>query len=337
MQNAHGTLEYARPHGPNFVLRGWMVDANGPFERIVVRPSWGVAYGAVPIERPDLGLAITTLPRCEEAGFHVDVPMEIAAGGGAIDLVLEGLRGGEVQAEMKIGCRLLPDDFPIPPGHLSMRVSHTELDYLIHAGGMKTASDFHRAAARHGMAAPERILDWGCGPGRVTAHLKALFPNAEIVGTDLDHEAVGWAAENHPGIEFVEGEPEPPLPFDSGSFDLITGGSVFTHLTAKMQQAWMAELRRLLAPGGRALVTTLGSFAANMRSTNESLCERLDAVGFDDQTPDATLDGVAPVGYYRGTWQTIGWTREQWGKSMTVLDVEEAGYENYQDLWVLTR
>ncbi|MDG1499409.1 MAG: class I SAM-dependent methyltransferase [Planctomycetota bacterium] len=336
-QNAHGTLEYARPHGSNLVLRGWMVDAEGPFESIVVQPTLGPAYNAVRIERPDLGQAITTLPLCEYAGFHVDVPLEQVAGGAFVELVLQGLRGGEVRAQMRVGCRLLPDDFPTPPAHLSMRVSHTELDYLLQAGGMKTACDFQRAAARHGMPAPKRILDWGCGPARVTSHLQALFPGAEIVGTDLDHETVGWAAMNYPGIEFVGGNPEPPLPFDSSSFDLITGGSVFTHLTAEMQEAWLGELRRLLVPGGRALVSTLGSFAADMRSTDVSMCERLAAAGFDDQMHDATLDGVAPEGYYRGTWQTIDWTRGKWSESMTVLEVEEAGYENYQDLWVLGR
>lgn len=112
---------------------------------------------------------------------------------------------------------------------------------------------------------------------------------------------------------------------------------MFTHLTWEMQEAWLGELRRLLARGGKALVSTLGSFAANMRSTDEPMCERLAAAGFDDQIPDATLDGVAPEGYYRGTWQTIDWTRKKWSKSMTVLEVEEAGYENYQDLWVLER
>lgn len=188
-QNAHGTLEYARPHGSNLVLRGGMVDAEGPFESIVVQPTSGPAYNAVRIERPDLGQAITTLPLCEYAGFHVDVPLEQVAGGEIVELVLEGLRGGEVRAQMRVGCRLLPEGFPTPPGHLSMRVSHTEFDYLFHAGGVKTACDFRRMAARHGMAEPKRILDWAglrrttLGSSLWVAPLDRPYPSIRVAST----------------------------------------------------------------------------------------------------------------------------------------------------------
>ena len=335
MRNAHGTLEYARPHGKVMVLRGWMVDRHGPFEKIVVRHGSESLADAMPIERPDLAEAIQTLPRCEDAGFHVEIPLELFDKRGHAEVILTGMRDDKGQAVMKVGCMILAEDFPTPPPHLSQRVAHTELDYLYHTGGVKTACDFHRAAARNGAGSALRILDWGSGPGRVTTHLATLFPGAHVTGTDLDHEALAWASKNLTGLDFVQGNPEPPLPFPDNSFDLITGGSVFTHLTREMQVAWLAELGRLLAPGGRAVVTTLGSFAAEMRSLDKGLIERLAANGFDDQTPDRTLDGVAPDGYYRGTWQTIDWTRKAWGEQMEVLEVEQAGYENYQDLWVL--
>lgn len=337
MQNSHGTLEYARPHDGHLVLRGWMIDALGPFDRIAVHAG-GVEIGdAMPIDRPDLAAALGHVPNCENAGFHVTAPLDQLDGDGHMSLVLMGMRDGEACAEMRVGWMLASIVVPVPPAHLSMRVAHTDLDYLYRAGGGKSAFDFFRAAKRHGAGQAKRVLEWGCGPGRVTAHMRHLFPDADLHGTDLDHEALRWAGIQFPSISFTKGNAAPPLPFADGSFDLILGGSVFSHLTRDLQQAWLPELRRLLSPGGVALVSTLGLFAASMSPTGAGIREQLLASGFDDSILDPALDGIAPEGYYRATWQTIEWTRSEWSQCMTVLEVEEAGFENYQDLWALTR
>ncbi len=81
----------------------------------------------------------------------------------------------------------------------------------------------------------------------------------------------------------------------------------------------------------------MGTFAAELRCTDPDLRARLARQGFDDRTLDPALEGVAPAGYYRATWQTPEWTRERWSSVLEVLGHEEAGYENYQDLWVLGR
>ena len=74
-------------------------------------------------------------------------------------------------------------------------------------------------------------------------------------GVDVDRRQIDWAARHLPG-RFEVIPTAPPTALASGSFDLIFTISVFTHLDESMQEAWLAELARLLRPGGLLLATT---------------------------------------------------------------------------------
>ena len=101
----------------------------------------------------------------------------------------------------------------------------------------------------------ERILDFGCGPGRILRHMGAVAESCQLHGVDIDSEMVEWCAENIPFATFVTGPHDPPLPYDEASFDLIFNHSVFTHMDERRQDQWLAELKRILVPGGLALLT----------------------------------------------------------------------------------
>ena len=62
-----------------------------------------------------------------------------------------------------------------------------------------------------------------------------------------------------PQVTFAVNRIEPPLPYPGAAMDLVYGLSVFTHLSAAHQDAWMGELARVVRPGGCALITTQGS------------------------------------------------------------------------------
>ena len=80
-----------------------------------------------------------------------------------------------------------------------------------------------------------------------------------FTGCDVDAEAVAWCSANLEGGPFFVNSPEPPLPCEPEQFDLVYAISVFTHLDEPAQQDWLAELRRVLKPGGIALVTLHGA------------------------------------------------------------------------------
>lgn len=104
-----------------------------------------------------------------------------------------------------------------------------------------------------------KILDWGCGPGRVIRHLpKYTGLGSEFYGTDYNTESIVWCAENLPGIQFNQNTLSAKLPYENHFFDVLYGISVFTHLSEKMHFAWFDELFRVLKPGGIMLFTTQG-------------------------------------------------------------------------------
>lgn len=147
------------------------------------------------------------------------------------------------------------DGPPVPPPHL-MRLVFGDLgaDDFLRTGetAAKTLAD---AAAESGASfrTATRILDFGCGCGRLVRHLPKLT-NAELYGCDYNPALVGWCAKNLQG-EFRRNRLRPPLDFPSGHFDILYLLSVFTHLRIETQREWLSEFQRILRPGGLALVT----------------------------------------------------------------------------------
>src|SRR5436190_345316 len=75
-----------------------------------------------------------------------------------------------------------------------------------------------------------------------------------FTGCDLNPRLVAWCAANLPGRYFANGL-HPPLDLPAAAFDLVYAHSVLTHLTQETAVAWLAELRRVLKPGGVAVLT----------------------------------------------------------------------------------
>lgn len=93
------------------------------------------------------------------------------------------------------------------------------------------------------------LLDVGCGPGTITADLAGLVAPGRVVGIDRAAEVMASAAA--PGVEFRVGDVY-ALDFDDGSFDVVHAHQVLQHLTDPV--AALAEMRRVLSPGGRLAV-----------------------------------------------------------------------------------
>lgn len=100
------------------------------------------------------------------------------------------------------------------------------------------------------------ILDLPCGGGRVTRHLRAFFPEAEIYVSDLNKKKERFVVNKLGAISIksnpdLSGEPE-------RTFDLIFAGSLVTHFDEARFVGAVDWFTRALAPGGILVLTTHG-------------------------------------------------------------------------------
>lgn len=102
---------------------------------------------------------------------------------------------------------------------------------------------------------PLKVLDVGCGTGVFAARIREALPNATVWGVDLVAGMLARGRDrwrHHRGhVAPVQGDSE-RLPFASGSFDAVTCANSFHHYP--QQDRAVAEMRRVLKPGGRLLL-----------------------------------------------------------------------------------
>jgi len=112
--------------------------------------------------------------------------------------------------------------------------------------------ELRRAFMSANVAARERVLDLGCGEGDFTAWIAQA--GADVLGIDVAEAALARAGSRHPGVEFRLAPIDGALPTPDGSFDVVWASEVIEHVADTAR--WLSEVRRVLVPGGRLLLTT---------------------------------------------------------------------------------
>jgi SAM-dependent methyltransferase len=121
----------------------------------------------------------------------------------------------------------------------------------------------------------EHALDLGCGDGRLTAEL----PARAVTAADVSPVALRRASARLPDAEIVTVEPDAPLPFVDGEFELVLCVETLEHV--RDVQLLLSEVRRVLRPGGMLAVTT----PAHNRVTALRLLVSGFESGFDPLSP----------------------------------------------------
>lgn len=108
----------------------------------------------------------------------------------------------------------------------------------------------------------KRVLDIGCGTGRIIQMLKDK--GAEIVALDISKEMITAVGRKFPGVECVVGDSD-ELPFEDESFDLVLGLFWIVHL--RDLRASFDEVYRVLKKGGRFILSNINQRKAPKLTT----------------------------------------------------------------------
>ncbi len=120
---------------------------------------------------------------------------------------------------------------------------------------------FGEVAEKFVSRAPGKVLDLGCGSGRHILGFAAL--DVQVFGLDISYTALQlsqkWLADEGQNVATVCADMRVPLPFRDSSFAGVFSTQVIHHALLAEVRTTIAEILRILQPGGLAFVTVSGS------------------------------------------------------------------------------
>lgn len=192
----------------------------------------------------------------------------------------------------------------------------------------------------------EQVLEVGAGTGLVSGRAAAgIAPGGWLCVTDLSAQMLEVAREHvgGPGVSFAIVDYGAPLPFLDRSFDVVLSGLTYVQNTAES----VAEVARVLAPGGRFALAMWGTYYGEVRMMSAArralglppypsaapgrAVRRLDRAGFEriERRDFELVPRFASVDdylrYRRGFGVPLGSTRAQHERYLEALRREAAG------------
>jgi ubiquinone/menaquinone biosynthesis C-methylase UbiE len=143
-----------------------------------------------------------------------------------------------------------------------------------------------------GLRDGHRALDVGCGTGNLLRRIGARHPGVELAGLDPDPKALARAErKTGRGVRLVRGFAQ-ELPYPDGSFDRVFSSLMLHHLDSAAKDALLAEVRRVLRPGGLLVLADMVFTEHGRGHGGRRMREQL-----RDNVPGAVSRRIAEAGF----------------------------------------
>ena len=216
------------------------------------------------------------------------------------------------------------------------------------ADTLREAFNFYRtvkgycAREHRPIAGDQRILDFGCGWGRIARLFLKDVPAGNFTGVDVDPDVIALCTATFPYGTFRAVPAVPPTDLPPAHFDLAYAYSVFSHLNEATHLAWVRELARVLKPGGLLFATTQGrafiDFCASIRRQGRPETGWHEALARSFPDRDAALAAYdsgrflheptgggdhRPPSFYGETLIPRGYVERQWSPHLVLVDFRD--------------
>jgi SAM-dependent methyltransferase len=298
-----------------------------------------VGSGKVLESRPDVIDFFRGIPHARGSGYHIELSRGQVRPTEVYRASVVGCQQGRPVARLDtlLFAKDLVPAVPIPPPRFIEKTQGGHDREVYKTLGFRYYHQFRNAICRHrDWGSVRRILDWGCGSGRVAANFLAASDGPQVFGCDIDRDAIAWCRKHLPRGQFTRIAPEPALPYPDATFDVVISLAVLACFGPDTYDAWLPELSRVLAPGGLFLASVQGAFAASFEFPPAAVPELLRDGIFDGGRCD-TADAFHAEGQWRGYYLTGDYVQREWSKYFEVLEYLEGEINADQDLVVVRR
>lgn len=240
------------------------------------------------------------------------------------------------------------DPYPIPQT-ADREGYHGDRHYDYWLSGLKDYLQIQATLARHHilLRAHDRVVDFGCASGRVLRHFLTHQSELDLYGTDINIRHIAWILQFlGPRPKVIQNTILPQLPLEDNSVSLLYAFSVFTHID-HYELGWLAEIRRVLKPGGMAYLTVHTDHTWQvLRSGRQMLYKvlvetpqfNLTPAAFQQPLPAERLVFEWPGAHINNVcvFQSVTYLQRVWGRFLKILEIIPEG-SDYQDVIVLQK
>jgi ubiquinone/menaquinone biosynthesis C-methylase UbiE len=251
-------------------------------------------------------------------------------------------------------------DFPVPANSSMRKTTASGSIRRYFTSGMECYVPIVVMAEKYGLNLREgnlNILDFGCGVGRLLLQFTRNYRNNNYYACDIDDTSINFIKRNYKNVKSYANDHTPPLDYQDSSFDLIYSISIFSHLNLEDQDAWLAELSRVVNKDGYLFLTIEGSHSikwwlAESFNMNESDAQnKLKNEGFIFKEYDNWKKITKSSNILRTSSQLVGvksaygsmalskcFINKNWNKyNLEVIDIIEGVIGTRQDLVILKK
>lgn len=219
--------------------------------------------------------------------------------------------------------------------------------------GLQDFLNVQTALKKYGtdLTAGSALLEMGCASARMLRHVAFQSGGCEAWGCDINLRHVEWIRNYLPtSIKIFQNTILPNLPLEDRYFDAVTAFSVFTHID-DFELAWLAEIRRVLKPGGIAYLSIHGEscwerLGPDMPVYNAILRMKKHIADWDNISPEffhqklprpkTVFAWNTARNYNTNVFHSNDYIHQSWGRFFEVLDIIPAAH-TYQDVVVLRK